>query len=134
VLLILSEIKFFKHGGFTMIRRNDEKVVETKENLFQGDGSVTVRSLLNNPDEMYGKGRVFAHSTLQPGCSIGYHVHNNESETYYIYSGTGEFNDNGTITTVSAGDVTFTAEGEGHGIKNTGTEPLEFIALILYKL
>ncbi len=116
-----------------MIRRSEERVVEKNEKLFQGKGSVTVRNLLNGADEMDGKGRVFAHSTLQPGCSIGFHVHENESETYYIYSGEAEFNDNGIITTVSAGDVTFTDAGEGHGIKNTGNEPLEFIALILYK-
>ncbi len=116
-----------------MIRKNNEKNIEYRERPFQGEGGVTVRDLLNNPDEMYGKGRVFAHSTLEPGCSIGYHVHDNESETYYIYSGKGEFNDNGKITTVSTGDVTFTPAGEGHGVKNIGDEPLEIIALILYK-
>ena len=116
-----------------MIRRSDERVVETKRELFEGEGNVTIRSLLNNPEEMYDKGRVFAHSTLQPGCSIGFHIHENESETYYIYSGEAEFNDNGTIKTVSSGDVTFTGAGEGHGIKNIGNEELEFIALIIYK-
>ncbi len=116
-----------------MIRRSKERIVEYKEKLFQGNGGVTVRSLLDNPDEMYGKGRVFAHSTLQPGCSIGYHIHSNESETYYIYSGTAEFNDNGSVLTLNAGDIAFTGAGEGHGIKNIGTDPLEFIALILYR-
>lgn len=116
-----------------MIRRNTEKKVEFKENLFQGQGGVTVRNLLNGPEEMYGKGRVFTHSTLQPGCSIGFHIHENESETYYIYSGKGEFNDNGALKEVYTGDVTFTSAGEGHGLKNIGAEPLEFIALILYK-
>ena len=42
-------------------------------------------------------------------------------------------NDNGTITQVEAGDVTFTPSGTGHGITNTGDEPLELIALILYE-
>ena len=116
-----------------MIRRTNEKIVEFKEKPFNGEGGVTVRSLLNNSEEMYGKGRVFAHSTLQPGNSIGYHLHKDESEIYYIYSGMAEFNDNGTSTTVSAGDVTFTGAGEGHGLKNIGADPLEFIALILYK-
>ena len=82
---------------------------------------------------MYHKGRVFAHTTVWPGCSLGYHVHANESETYYILSGTGEFNDNGELKTVQAGDVTFTPAGEGHGIKNTGSEPMDLIALILFK-
>jgi mannose-6-phosphate isomerase-like protein (cupin superfamily) len=116
-----------------MIRRNKERIVTVREHLFDGDGQITVRSLLNDEEEMYHKGRVFAHTTLQPGCSIGYHIHSDESETYYIYSGIGEFNDNGTLKTVYAGDVTITPAGQGHGIKNIGDEPLEIIALILYE-
>lgn len=116
-----------------MIRKSNERVVEYRERPCQGEGGITVRNLLNGPEEMYDKGRAFAHNTLEPGCSIGYHVHHNEAEAYYIYSGTGEFNDNGKITTVTAGDVTYTGAGEGHGLKNIGDEPLEFIALILYK-
>jgi len=116
-----------------MVRRNNEKSVEVAEHRFGGDGYITVRSILNNAEEMHGKGRIFAHTTLLPGHSIGYHVHTGESETYYIYSGKAEFNDNGKITTVYTGDVTFTPPGEGHGIKNIGDEPLEIIALILYE-
>ena len=115
-----------------MIRRNEEKIVAVREHPFAGEGHIIVRSLLNNEEEMYYKGRVFAHTTIPPGCSIGYHVHSNESETYYIYSGIGEFNDNGTLNTVTAGDVTYTPTSDGHGIKNIGDEPLELIALILY--
>ncbi len=116
-----------------MIRKSEDRKIDIKSNLFEGNGEIKVCHLLNGSDEMYGKGRVFAHTTLQPGCSIGYHVHENESETYYIYSGTAEFNDNGTITTVNAGDVTFTPAGEGHGIKNIGSDPLNIIAMILFK-
>jgi len=115
-----------------MIRRNEDKRVEVKERPFGGDGQITIRSLLNDPEEMYHKGRVFAHTTLQPGCSIGFHVHKGESETYYIINGIAEFNDNGTMTTVRKGDVTFTGAEQGHGIRNIGSEPLDIIALILY--
>lgn len=116
-----------------MIRKASDKIVQVNEHKFGGNGAVTVRHLINDPEELYQKGSVFAHSTLQPGCSIGYHIHQGEEEIYYIYQGEGEFNDNGTVTPVVSGDVTFTKSGEGHGLKNTGTEPLEFIALILYK-
>ncbi|HEY8393052.1 MAG TPA: cupin domain-containing protein [Capillibacterium sp.] len=116
-----------------MLRRSAEKKVEKKEKMFGGDGSITFRHLLNGPPEMYGKGRVFAHLTLEPGSSLGFHIHEKEGETYYILSGQGEFNDNGVVKTVTAGDVTFTGAGEGHALKNIGTEPLELIALILYQ-
>ncbi|MDI9419663.1 MAG: cupin domain-containing protein [Firmicutes bacterium] len=116
-----------------MIRRSEERNVETKANLFCGLGEVTVRHLLNGPDEMYGKGRVFAHTTLAPGSSIGFHMHENECEVYYIYRGTAEFDDNGEVTVLYAGDVAVTRAGEGHGINNIGVESLEIIALILYR-
>lgn len=116
-----------------MIRKSADKIVDQKSQLFGGTGNVTIRHLLNGSEEMFAKGRTFAHSSLEPGCSIGYHVHNNESETYYIYSGTAEFNDNGEITTLSAGDVAFTGPGQGHSIKNIGNSTLHFIALILYE-
>lgn len=115
-----------------MIRKSNEKEVNRYDHKFDGDGFITVRSLINNDKELNNKGRVFAHTTLNPGCSIGYHVHNGDTEIYYIYSGKAEYNDNGKIVTVEAGDVTFTPSGEGHGIKNIGTEPVEFIALIIY--
>ena len=116
-----------------MVRRQLDVVMERKPAPFSGEGEITVRSLLESPEEMYDKGRVFAHTTVHPGSAIGYHVHHGESETYYILSGQGRFNDNGTEVMVKAGDVTFTGDGEGHGIAAVGDEPIEMIALILYK-
>ena len=53
------------------------------------------------------------------------------SETYYILSGKGIYSDNGTLRMVSAGDVTFTPDGKGHGLTNSGDEDLVFMALII---
>ena len=89
--------------------------------------------ILEGADEMYGKGRVFNHLFLEPGCEIGWHVHHGDGETYYILKGQGEYSDNGTVTTLGPGDVAFVDDGEGHSLKNVGQEPLEAIALILYK-
>lgn len=116
-----------------MVRKSDEKQTVRKPAPLEGVGEITVRSLLNGPEEMSQKGRVFAHTTVHPGSEIGYHVHSGDSETYYILSGTGRYNDNGHETIVSAGDVTYTASGEGHGIACIGEEPIEMIALILYE-
>ena len=116
-----------------MVRKSEEKQVVTKSAPFNGVGEITVRNLLNGPEEMSMKGRVFGHTTVYPGSAIGYHVHTGDSETYYILSGTGRYNDNGRVVTVTAGDVTYTAPGEGHGLECIGEEPVEMIALILYE-
>ena len=115
-----------------MVKGKAEVTAVRKPSPFNGRGEITVRELLDGPDQMYGKGRVFAHTTVYPGSELGYHVHQDESETYYILKGTARYNDNGTITTLSPGDVAHTPPGEGHGIEAAGPEPVEMIALILY--
>lgn len=115
-----------------MVRKGKDKIVERVERKFDADGYITVRSLTNSVEELNGKGRVFAHTTVAPHSGIGYHVHTGDTEIYYVLSGKAEYNDNGTITTIEAGDVTFTPSGCGHGINNTSDEPLDIIALIIY--
>lgn len=115
-----------------MVRRKDKISSEQKPAPFGGYGEILVRNLLEGPEEMYDRGRVFAHTTVFAGSAIGYHVHNNESETYYILKGSGTYNDNGTKVEVHPGDVFFCGSGEGHGIE-AGEENIEMIALILYK-
>ncbi len=115
-----------------MVRKSDEKQVDRFEHKFGADGYITVRSLINCDKELNDKGRVFAHTTVAPHSGIGYHVHNGDTEIYYVLSGKARYNDNGTLTTIEAGDVTFTPSGTGHGIENDSDEPLDIIALIIY--
>lgn len=115
-----------------MIRRSNEKISARKPGPFGGTGEVTMTCLLNNPEEMENKGRLFNHITVHPGGEVGYHVHSGDAETYYILSGTALYNDNGTEVTLYEGDVAYCAAGEGHSLKNNTDEPLEVIALILY--
>ena len=68
---------------------------------------------------------------LKPGEEVQYHMHVGESELYFIMSGHGVYNDNGTQVEVTPGMTTLTPSGEGHALKNTGSEMLSFIALIL---
>lgn len=77
------------------------------------------------------KVRMFGFAELLPGEEIKYHTHEGESETYYILSGRGLYNDSGVECEILPGSVTFTPSGSGHGMKNTGDENLNFIALIL---
>lgn len=103
---------------------------EIAKNVAGGKGDVVKKHILG-PAELNDKTKMFAEVTLAPGASIGFHKHTGESETYYILAGTGTYNDDGAIRTVSRGDVTFTPSGKSHGIENTGAGNLVFVALIL---
>lgn len=115
-----------------MIRKNNECSIEYREHMRDGDGTVEITNFISSPEELNGKGRLFARLTLKPGVSIGYHVHENDSELFYIMSGTAEYNDNGTLVEVKAGDVTVCPAGTGHGIANKGSETVELAAVIVY--
>ena len=116
-----------------MIRRANECSVKVNENMRGGDGSVKLTSLISSPEELLDKGRLFSVITLEPGCSIGFHVHEKESELFYIVKGTADYNDGDGEIKVSAGDVTIVEPGNGHGIANRTNETCEFVALILYQ-
>lgn len=107
-----------------------ENIIDKLENAYGGKGYITIEKLLGEK-ELDGKCGLFAKVTIEAGNSLGFHVHENESETYYILTGEGDYDDNGTIKHVTAGDVTFTPSGCGHALENTGTEPLTFMALII---
>ncbi len=77
------------------------------------------------------KVRLFSFVQVKPGEEVEYHMHAGESETFFILSGKGIYNDNGNKVEVTPGMVTFTPSGQGHSIKNTGDEMLAFIALIV---
>lgn len=114
-----------------MIRRVQDQAIEYKC-IRGGIGEVEMHKICENVDELYGKGRLFNRMVVAPGNTIGEHVHEGDNEIFYFLSGTGEYNDNGTIVEVGPGDTAICSDGELHGLKNTGDVPLEFIALILY--
>jgi len=115
-----------------MIKRNGSYTVQYNEKMRGGEGVIKIEHL-HTPDELYEKGRLYAKVSLEPGFSIGRHVHEGEMESFYILTGEGEVDDNGEVSKVYAGDSILTRSGEEHSISNIGSGMLEMIALILYK-
>ena len=96
-----------------------------------GMGDVCRANLLSNV-QIHDKCSTFARITIKPGCSLGYHQHKGNSETYYILKGKGIYNNNGTEVEVGPGTTTFCPDGEFHALSNeNGTEDLVFMALII---
>lgn len=103
---------------------------EVVPNMCGGEGVVTIDRILGEK-ELNGKCGLYAQVTIAPGSSLGYHEHHGESETYYILSGTAEYDDNGVKRVVKAGDATFTSDGMGHALKPLGDRAVVFMALII---
>lgn len=135
-VILASEENLYKKPeyGYDEEELNSDKYLEEGEvkasKAQGGEGFIVKKDILPN-GEIKDKCNLFSHMKLEPDSSIGYHKHIDESETYYILSGEGEYNDNGVTRIVKAGDTTFTPNGSSHGLKNTKKCDLEFIALIV---
>lgn len=114
-----------------MIRKASDCKKEYRETMRGGNGTVEITNFAS-PEELNNKGRLFANITLKPGCSIGYHVHEKDSELFYLMKGQALYNDNGVEVSVSAGDVMLCPAGTGHAIANNGEEDAELCAVIVY--
>jgi mannose-6-phosphate isomerase-like protein (cupin superfamily) len=103
---------------------------EVREKMRGGAGHVELAHVVAG-DKLPKNVRLNSIVTLQPGCSIGWHVHEKETEVFYFASGSGIANDNGESKPVSAGDVLITPDGCGHAVENNGTVPLVLFAIIV---
>lgn len=112
-----------------MIRRAGENPVTVMEPMFGGDGKVTLEHFWTK-DEMDANNRLCAKLIVEPGCSSGFHVHNDEEEIFIILKGQGEVDDNGEKSIVNVGDTILTKGGSGHAIRCVGDETLELLAII----
>lgn len=112
-----------------MVIQRKEMKTETKEKMRGGEGSVFFTYIVD--EDKIPHGRLMAEVVLKPGCSIGEHPHEKETEYYIILRGTGTVNDDGVSKAVHPGDVVITGGGASHNIVNTGTEDLVFHAVII---
>jgi mannose-6-phosphate isomerase-like protein (cupin superfamily) len=103
---------------------------EVRERMRGGAGSVEILHVFR-AEELGGAARLFARLRLPPGSSIGHHVHDAEEEVFYILAGRGVVTENGVATGVGPGDAVLTGGGAGHALENSGSEPLELMAVIL---
>jgi len=119
----------YKKGAIQMIKTKENIPVTTENNRAdQIKMYLHDLSAFDGASEALG---MYAHAKLLPGEEVGFHIHEGESEIYYVLSGKAIYDDNGEKVEIGAGDVTFTPSGTGHGIANIGKETLEFMALVV---
>ena len=111
--------------GYVLEREQD--LAKTEPAPHNGGGISTAYSFFNN---VPGYKLAFRKRVLHPGAAIGYHLQR-EDEVYYILSGTGTMQMNGSSFTVQSGDAILTRPGSSHGLQQTGIADL--VVLIVYE-
>ena len=105
----------------------------TVENPCNGAGEMVCNfAFRKNEGPAESSLNALASNIVAPGASIGFHQHPHDEEVYVILSGQGVYYDNDSQTgiPVGPGDMTLTLKGQYHGLTNTGSEPLHFLAVI----
>lgn len=114
-----------------MIKKSNEMLKTVKPEMRGGTGQAVVTDMLN-AGEYFGKARLIATITLEPGCSIGEHMHVNEEEVFYIVEGKALYNDNGSSEVLEKGDACICLAGQKHSIANNSqSDTLIILAIIL---
>lgn len=113
-----------------MIKRSNQFSGEIRKNARGGEGEVLFASIWKPGEEMKSNTRMYSKLVLEPGCSIGEHMHENEEELFYVLTGTAETLDNGKVEVLNPGDSSITRGGETHYLKNIGSSRLEVLAVI----
>ena len=102
-----------------MVRKANERETEVRHEMRGGKGDVTMIHSFKDA-ELGSPARVCAEIDIEPGCSIGRHVHENEEEVFYIIDGTAKADDNGKEVILNVGDSLLTGGGAAHSIENIG--------------
>lgn len=111
-----------------MITRKEQQSHSVREFMRGGKKYVSLTELSTC---LPGNLRLFSLLTLIPGASIGFHVHENETEMFYFLEGNGRVMDDDKAYDISAGDSLATFSGHGHSVENTGDTNLLILAAII---
>ena len=108
--------------------------IEIVENLRSGKGKAFIQKILSGQDRLEGV-NFLGLITLEPGSSIGFHLHHGEGEIYYLLTGKGRFYITETdFVEVGEGDLTYIMPESGHGIMNDSQDKLTLLAIVYKKI
>lgn len=115
-----------------MLRKNNQRNIETKDAVRNGPGHVIFNHIAGG-EELYNKVKMYATLTFEPGCGIGAHKHEKESEIICVLKGEADYIDDDKTYKIKEGDVTICESNHIHGITNNSNENVEIVALVIYE-
>lgn len=112
-----------------MIKNLHEVIPEVSEGVRGGNGTVTAHKLL---DLFPGSAiKSVGVVRLEPGASVGDHVHQGDEDFYYCISGAGVVVDNGVEHPFTPGTLQISRSGESQAILNTSETELVFLGALI---
>ena len=112
-----------------MIINHSAHTSEVRHEMRGGSGDVLMQHLI--PGALPAHCRIYSFIILEPGCSIGYHVHEKETEIFTILEGVADATDGAETVKMHPGDSLITGPGCGHAMANNGDTTLRFSAVII---
>lgn len=88
-----------------------------------GEGELIARMFVNEDVKIM-------RGLLAPGCTIGLHTHETDSEMIYVLSGTGRVLYDGAYEPLSAGSCHYCPKGHQHSLINDSDGDLVILAMI----
>lgn len=111
-----------------MILRHSESPVRELPNCHEGTGMVRCRELLADYSRTVPGFKFIHDNVIEPGATIGEHVHRGEEELYIVLEGSGRMIVDGEQVPVGPGDACLTRDGHSHGMIN-GDEPMRMLVI-----
>ena len=93
------------------------------EHFKGGDGNTITKMFADDLN------RIFI-GRLQPGCSIGMHIHDTSSEVIYVLEGVGTTILDGVTEVLHPGDCSYCKKGSSHTLMNKDETDLVFFAVV----
>ena len=93
------------------------------EHFKGGDGNTVTKMFMDDLNRIF-LGR------LQPGCSIGMHIHDTSSEVIYVLEGEGTTILDGVTEVLHPGDCSYCKKGSSHTLMNKDETDLVFFAVV----
>lgn len=99
------------------------------ENVHEGTGKLTCLDMLKGHMNE-GHGFRFVHDNiLEPGATVGEHLHQGDEEIYFILDGSGIMIEDGEEFEIHAGDLSLVQSGHSHGLINSLDSSMRFLVI-----
>ncbi|MET9232358.1 cupin domain-containing protein [Lentzea sp. NPDC003310] len=110
---------------------NDVSGPATTHKQVGGEGVCRWKMLMNGM-HLEGEWNCVEYVVIEPGASVGEHVHMRTEEIYYIVSGRAVVTMNDVKLDAQPGDLITTPIGAAHSIANEGTEDMHFFVIEVF--